>query len=87
VLAVALLAGLAVSIALKLWWQFLLLFFGAVFLRAVLTRKLVRLSSVFYNLLIGFYSIWEFLRVPARAASSYSRDFEEVKANQGQHEA
>jgi len=87
VLATALPAGLAVAIVLGYWWQFLLLFFGAVLLRAILTRKLVRLSSVVYNLLMGFYSIWEFLTVPVRTASDYVRDFEEVKTEQGLYEA
>lgn len=77
-LALGLLVGLVVTIVLNFWWQFLLLFFGVVFLRAVLTRKFVRLASVFYSLLMGFYSLWEFLTVPPRTASDYVRDFEEI---------
>lgn len=77
VLATALLTGLAIAIVFKFWWQFLLLFFGAAFLRAILTRKLVRLGSVFYSLLIGMYSLWELLTIPARTACDYVCDFEE----------
>lgn len=82
VLAVALLTGLVIAIIFKFWWQFLLLFFGVVFLRAVLTWKVVRLTSVFYSLLMGFYCLWEFVSVPVRTASDYICDFKEVKASQ-----
>ena len=80
-LALGLLVGLVVTIVLNFWWQFLLLFFGVIFLRAVLTRKFVRLASVFYSLLMGFYSLWEFLTVPVKTASDYVRDFEEIHGN------
>lgn len=80
-LAVTFLVGLSVTIALNFWWQFLLLFFSVSFLRAVVTRKFVRFATVFYSLLVGFYSLWEFLTVPPRTASDYVRDFEEIRAN------
>ncbi len=78
VLAIALLVGLAVSIALKLWWQFLLLFSGTAFLRAVITRKPRRLVTVFHSLLLGICSLWEFATVPVRTASDYKHDFIEI---------
>jgi glycosyltransferase involved in cell wall biosynthesis len=78
VLAIAFLVALAVSIALKLWWQFLLLFFGMAFLRAVITRKLRRLVTVFHSLLLGICSLWEFATVPVRRASDYKHDFMEI---------
>ncbi|MCK5610401.1 glycosyltransferase [Candidatus Pacearchaeota archaeon] len=84
VLAIAFLTGLIVAIVFKFWWQFLLLFFGGVFLRAVLTWKFVRLTSVFYSLLMGFCCLWELVTVPVRTASDYVCDFKEIKTSQGQ---
>ena len=78
VLAGTFLAGLAFTIVLNFWWQFLLVFFGVSFLRAAVTRQFIRFASVFYSLLMGFYSLWEFLTVPARTASDYVRDFKEI---------
>jgi glycosyltransferase involved in cell wall biosynthesis len=76
--ALALLIGLAIGIAMNFWWQFLLLFFGLIFLRAVVTLKLVRATGVFYNLFMGFCSLWELLVVPPRTAADYQRDFREI---------
>jgi len=86
VLVTALLAGLTVSIAMKFWWQFLLLFFGTAFLRAVITRKLVRIVTVFNSLLLGVCSLWELLTVPVRTASDYKHDFIEVHEDAECHE-
>ncbi|MBN2295732.1 MAG: glycosyltransferase family 2 protein [Pirellulales bacterium] len=79
-LASGLLLGLAISIALGWWWQFLLAFLGIVVLRALLTWKLARLRSATYSLLLGFSCLWEFIRVPVRRASDYVRDFEKIDA-------
>lgn len=73
-----LLLGLAISIPLGLWWQFLLLFLGLSVLRAIVTRRLIRLGSVFYSLLLGFGSLWELLTTPARNATDYVCDFQEI---------
>jgi len=82
-LASALLVGLAISIPLGLWWQFLLLFFGVCFLRAIITRELVRLGSVFYSLLMGSASLWELLTTRTRTAADYVRDFQEIHGPSG----
>lgn len=82
VLSAVLILGVGVSIAAGFWWQFLLLFFGAVFLRAILTGKLVRLGTLFYSIVIGTCSLWEFLSVSVRQASDYKRDFKQIRPQQ-----
>jgi len=77
VLAIAFLIGLTISVVLNLWWQFLLLFFSAAFLRSIITRKPIRSITVFNSLLLGFCSLWELLTVPVRTASDYKCDFVE----------
>jgi len=82
VLSAVLILGLVVSIAVGFWWQFLLLFFGAVFLRAVLTGRLIRIGTLFYSMVMGTCSLWEFLTVSAKRAADYKQDFEEIHPQQ-----
>jgi len=81
-LFIVLIVGLAITIPLDLWWQFLLCFFGAAALRAIFTGKLVRFKTLFYSLATGAYSLWEFLTVPVRTSKDYICDYGEVKKYQ-----
>lgn len=70
--------GLAISIPLHLWWQFLALFLGVAIIRAMITRKITRSFSVVYSLILGFLALWEFLTVPVRTAVNYTHDYVEI---------
>lgn len=70
--------GLVASIFLKVWWQFLLIFFGLVVFRAIVTRKLIRVFAVFYSFLSGFYSFKEFVTTSPRTSDDYVCDYVEI---------
>jgi hypothetical protein len=74
-----LLAGLIASIVINVWWQFLLVFFGLIVIRAVLRRQVLGLANIFYCIIIGSYSLWELLTVKVRTASNYVCDYEDMQ--------
>lgn len=78
VLALGFTLGLVLAVLLGYWWQFLLGFALVNVVRAVVTRQYVRLTSVYYSMIIGYCSLWELIFGETRSAKDYPCDWKVI---------
>jgi len=67
--------GLIISIYLNISLKFLIIFIAVVFVRAILTRKYIRMLTFLNSIITGVVAIYDIIVLPAQSAKDYKHDF------------